>query len=133
MSEPVLLTEAELQDACRYWQGVLGLQDWRIVLKRVRFSAYGSEQKAKGGEVQVSHDKKTALIRITEPDDYNEQANRAIDGPQDMELTLVHELVHLHFAPLWHVIKGDVENRFEEQAVNALSLALIALKRSEPA
>lgn len=129
MSEPVILTEDELRDCCAEWQRVLGLQDWRVIVKLVRFAAYGSEQVSKAGEVKVNNEKREALIRITDPEDYALQCDADFEKPQDMERTLVHELLHLHFAPLWHVIKGDVENRFEEHAVNALSIALVTLKR----
>lgn len=126
----IILTDDELRACCCEWQRRLRLQDWDITIKRVRSSAY-RDGTAKAGDVEVSQEKRMAVIRVTEPDDYDNQQNPDFGIDQDMERTLVHELVHLHFAPLWHVIKGDIEDRFEEHAVNAISAALVAMKREE--
>lgn len=49
------------------------------------------------GECEWQLKTKIATIRILDPIDYPE--NLIIE--QDMEKTLVHELLHLHFAPLY--------------------------------
>lgn len=67
---------------------------------------------------------KWAKVAVLAPQD--DWANRIV--PRDEEFTLVHELVHLHFAPL-----GDLDHTPEEQAINALTEAILGRKRGEMA
>lgn len=127
----VILNQAQLEACCAWWQRVLRLQDWTIVIKRVRFSACDRTLGAGGlaGQVSWNLEKKGAVIKIVDPEDYDATCNPDFERPQDMEYTVVHELLHLHFAPLSHVTDGKLECRFEEQAVHAIALGLVSLER----
>lgn len=77
---------------CDYWKKTLGLSDWDIVIKTKRRWDIGEERQ---GEVQYSFLGKQALINILDPSDWNNE-----DFKQDIEKTLVHELLHCKFAIL---------------------------------
>lgn len=118
----VLLTHEELVELCREWQETLQLQDWTVAVAILR----GRDMTHVDNSAQVYYVQRTkeARIAILDPVDYPESNI----FPQDMEQALVHELVHLHVAPIWddesdHEVQG-------EQAVNCLANALIAAKRA---
>ncbi|MBD2771150.1 hypothetical protein [Iningainema tapete] len=107
---------------CTQWQQRLKLQDWDVNVKIVSLREMGESL---SGSVTYNIGKKIADIKLIKPEDYPCDSMR----PQDMEETLVHELLHLHFAPLG--IENDTpEQLAEEQAINALAKALIQFKRS---
>ena len=114
----------DLSALCAEWQARLRLQDWDIEVERVRHWRVGS---ASLGEVDVYRGKRTAKIRVLFPED-EEPGSWPTN---DEETTVVHELLHIHFDPLeppnidWSSPVGIAI----EQAVHALSVALVNLKR----
>lgn len=110
------MTELKLQKLAKAWQKRLRLADWDV---RVRVSRHWDMGDNRAGEVTTVTKKKQANISILSPLDWNESW-----GAQDQELTLVHELVHLHFMALEHQAR-DWNQLLEEQAVDALSKALV--------
>ena len=103
-----------LQPLLRKWQKRLRLQDWDITAK------YDDERVLDGqvGLTKFSSKYHHALIRILHPRDnfYTEP------GTQNVELTLVHELVHLWITPL-----GDHDSNAEELVVEMLAKGLLEL------
>jgi hypothetical protein len=75
------------------------------------------------GECDWVLPRKEAIIRILDPVDYPE--NKIFT--QDMERTLVHELLHLHFAPL---AIHDTDEILLEQAMHGIDGALVRLNRN---
>lgn len=75
------------------------------------------------GNVHWNADQKTAVVRVLAVSDYKIACPAALE---DMELTVVHELVHLTLSPLRSAAtnRGD-----EERAVNQISGALLKLER----
>lgn len=117
------LTEAELREKCPEWQKVLRLQDWGIKVRLARardLMEYGDL-----GQCQWNNEHKRAEILILDPNDYD--PGRQI--PYDMEQTLVHELLHLHFS-LFMAKDETPEATAQEQAINAMATALVTLKRN---
>lgn len=113
MTEPV---RCDLVALLAEWQPLLRLADWNVTAAYVRHLDHCS----------VSFDTryKRARIRMVDPIDWPEDP---ID-PYDIEKHLVHELCHLHLAPL--AIENDSPNHLhEEQAVESLARAFVALKR----
>ena len=87
-------------------------------------SGRSSELKPKTlGVIRWDKSKKTALIWVLDPADY-QLSFRAM--PDDMELTVVHELVHLELASL---PRSQVNRSTEEHAVNGIADPLLALDR----
>ncbi len=80
------------------------------------------------GECSTVLTTKTAVIRVLDPLDYSPNAA----WPQDMERVLVHELLHLHFAP-FEAENGTPEDVLQEQAIDCIATGLVALDRQAPA
>lgn len=120
--DPCHLTLDQLQELCTIWQKRLRLQDWviRIVLVPAR-EITGT------GRCSYEIDSKSALVQILRPEDYS--GDRDL-WPYDMEEVLVHELLHLHWAPL-KTREGSPEETAEEQAVASLAGALTRLSRGQ--
>lgn len=120
----VIISEEELRARCFEWQKVLKLQDWIISVFVFRERDFSDPGRA--AEIIMQLPKRMATIRILDPLDYPSNLVEL----QDMELALVHELLHLHFLPLRE--NGDIEGLhhvMEEQAIEAISRGLVFLKR----
>ena len=73
--------------------------------------------------------KKTATIRVLDPADYRLPFKEMLE---DMEFTVVHELIHLNFAPVVSEFqRSDANRREEEHAVNHMADALLKLDRNQ--
>ena len=113
----------ELRERCAYWQQVLRLQDWDVALRVCRKWAMGRE--ASLAYVEVYEEKREAHITFLDPMDYDPEG-----WPQEeMEQSLVHELIHLHLWP-FNPRAGTPQWTAMEQAVNALAQAVY--RRREP-
>lgn len=104
-----LASEVEL------WKKILRLQDWDTKVEIVRASSLNEGSQ---GQCSWVLSRKEAKISLLDPIDYNCKL-----WPQDHEVTLVHELLHLHFA---HV---EEASNYDEQAIVAISQALVKLRR----
>lgn len=102
-----------------YWKRVLRLQDWEIVLKVKPFRDMDDCR----GETNYHLQKKCAIISLLDPDD----SDRNEDFPYDLEQTMVHELLHLHFVDDGHTPE-ECPLVFE-QGINAVGAALVTLNR----
>jgi len=105
------------------WQQRLKLTDWHITISQVRRADL--KPKTMGG---ISWDKprKSATIWVLSASDYQLPYRAMLD---DMELTIVHELVHLELASL---PRKEASRSVEEHAVNGIADALLALDRKQP-
>jgi len=102
------------------WQERLNLKDWNITFELVRPDKL--EPKTLGN-IKWDSDVKAAKIQVLSAYDYQLPYREMLD---DMEFTVVHEMVHLHLASL---PKSDASRRVEEHAVNELAAALLRLAR----
>lgn len=124
MADEIILTQEQLEERLAYWQRVLRLQDWRVKARLVRerdFRNPGNQ-----GECEWSLSTKVAIIRILDPVDYSPDCAWL----QDMERTLVHELLHLHFAP-FRAESDTAEDISQEQAIDCIATGLVALYRNQ--
>lgn len=115
MTEPA---RPDLDALLAEWQPDLRLQHWTITVQYTR----RLEASAQNRYMLLSLKSK---IEIVDPIDYNADY---CNEPQDVERSLVHELLHLHFAG----ISPDNDSPLhvhEEQAVESLARAIVALKR----
>jgi hypothetical protein len=124
--ERTLLAEGFTNERLWVWQKKLGLQDWKITVVVAR----ASDLKPKTlGNIHWELDKKTAVIHVLDPADYKLPFK---DMLQDMEFTVVHELIHLDLAPvLADLQRNDANRREEEHAVNHMADALLTLDRKQ--
>lgn len=111
----------------RKWSAILRLQDWDIyfaIKRKEDMSLAGSQ-----ATMNVTEEIKTMFFEIIDPIDYKSTI------PQDIEMSLVHELVHIHSREWPSGGKVSTEEHpgsasiAEEQAVHALASALIKLDR----
>lgn len=107
------------------WQKRLNLADWNVTVVMSR----ATELKPKTlGNIHWDLDKKTAVIRVLDPADYRMPFQ---DMLKDMEFTVVHELIHLNFAPVVSDFqRSDANRREEEHAVNHMADALLKMDRN---
>ncbi len=120
----VILTEDDLKQKCKEWQEILSLQDWDVkpgIYRADSFKTEGSQ-----AECDWVLKEKMAIIRILDPVDYPE--NKL--WPQDMEISLVHELIHLHVAPFDETKAGSLQEIMMEQATDLIARALVRLIRA---
>ena len=124
--ERTVLAESFSKEKLSIWQKRLELQDWNVALEVVR----ATELKPKTlGNIHWDTDKKTATIRVLDPADYRMPLHAMLD---DMEFTVVHELIHLEIAPvLSHFTRSDADRRDEEHAVNHMADALLHLDKGK--
>jgi hypothetical protein len=108
------------------WQQRLNLQEWNISVVMAR----ASELKPKTlGNIHWDLPKKTATIHVLDPADYHLADKEML---QDMEFTVVHELIHLELAPvLSDLQRSDANRREEEHSVNHMADALLKLDRGK--
>jgi len=122
-----LLAQSYLDQRLTRWQERLKLQDWTITLV---MSHPSDLRRGTLGNVHWDADKKTAMIRVLDAADYGRPFRSTL---QDMEFTVVHELVHLELTSLTRNFKSRSEESFseEEQAVNRMSDALLQLDQAD--
>ena len=104
-----------------YWQQRLNLGDWKLSV----IASHTSDLKPETlGNVHWDLDAKTAVVRVLSPADYKMTCRAALN---DMELTIVHELVHITMSRMRNAQtnRGD-----EEEAVVQITDALIKLDRA---
>jgi hypothetical protein len=114
------VTEVEVAQWVKIWQDRLRLADWKIEAKIVRASELKPDTL---GNLRWNSDTRTALIRVLDPVDYDLPPARIA---QDMELTIVHELVHLHLSVL---PRDPTRKSVEEQVVDKIASALFNLEK----
>jgi len=114
------LVEPYVTERLSLWQQRLKLQDWKITI----VMAHPSDLKPKTlGNIHWDADKKSAILRVLDPSDYRMACHDMLD---DMEFTVVHELIHLELSSL---PRSEASRRDEEYAVNQIADALLALDR----
>jgi hypothetical protein len=121
----VQLSEEEAQDLCEEWKPILGLTDWAIrvvVVPKEDMKGQFLDGDFAQGTVQDHVTSRLALIKLVDPADYPDDAMT----PQDMELSLVHEMTHILINRLKVPQDGAV---VEEQIVDLLAEALVRARR----
>lgn len=98
-----------------HWQRALRLLDWRIKIAYVRGLVSPDGTPCYGLCSRLA-DNKTAQIQICDPE----------GNPFDVEQIVIHELLHLHFAPF--ETSAPAEIAAEEQAVWSIAEALAGAK-----
>jgi hypothetical protein len=126
--ERTVVVERYAVERLSVWQKRLNLQDWNISVVVSR----ATDLKPKTlGNIHWDTDKKTAVLRVLDPADYKLAFN---DMLQDVEFTVVHELIHLELSPVLSPLqRNDANRREEEHAVNHMADALLKLDRTNKA
>lgn len=119
----IYASQTELNEALAYWQKVLRLQDWRITAEVVRGRQFDSATQTAGTNLCTGL--KEAKITLRDPIDYESPRGT----PQDHELDLIHELLHLHLEPLIEVA-AETNGCYllKEQVIECLATGFVSLK-----
>lgn len=127
MAEQELCDEAQFLDLLKAevktWQRRLRLRDWTIEVCIRRYSDMPDDAIA---TIETFDERKDARISVLAPCDLPLLKDRFFGSEaSNYSLSIVHELLHLHLLPLSSY--EDQSRRIaEEQAINAISRALIA-------
>jgi len=116
------LAQQFVDEKLTVWKQRLKLEDWRVSAVMTPLSDFAP--KTLGG-IRWDKGKKTAVIYVLAPADYRLAFREMLD---DMELTIVHELVHLDLATAPH---REASRSVEEHAVNGIAEAMLALDRKK--
>jgi hypothetical protein len=124
---PCITEREQRQFAARFveeklavWRQRLKLENWNISVVMIRRSDL--KPKTLGG-IRWDKGKKSAVISVLDTSEYRLAFHAMLD---DMEFTIVHELVHLELAAL---PRSEASRTSEEHSVNQIAEALIELDR----
>jgi hypothetical protein len=130
-SLPGNLSEADLRRLLERWQKMLRLQQWHIKIRyaRSREMLIPDEGTISWGRCMLNDNHLRATILILHPDDYEDQLYGS--GREEIEATIVHELLHVQMCGMRDAIKGPdpAGDTVEEQVINVNSELLVALDR----
>jgi hypothetical protein len=108
------------------WQQRLELQDWHVEVTYARAWELTTQVGHCAGEIDYLVPARWACMRIRDPQDYVPTTWM----PEDIERTVVHELLHLHLGP-FAAEDDSPADVAQHQMINALARALVALARGQ--
>ena len=115
------LAQHFVKEKLEFWQKRLNLQKWAISIQLVRSSTLKPKTL---GNIHWDADVMQATIDVQSSYDYELPLQEMLD---DMEFTVVHELVHLRLSSL---PRSEASRSAEEHAVNELTRAFLKLAKS---
>ena len=116
----------ELHKQLVFWQEALFLRDWTVELRIVRQWEMGDSGTLAQCEWYLQ--RRDAIIKVLHPDDLPGIQHRFLNSEEcDYDISIVHELLHLHFAP-FHSTEDETSH---EQAINAISRGMVKVWRAE--
>ena len=111
----------QLETQIAYWQKILRLQDWIVIINFWPHAALGSRV----CQAEISRNSKHVVLSFRVPEDIPAVANDWPEGEaQDYDLSIVHELMHV----LVHDMQSK-EEWAEEQVCNIMARALVSSYR----
>jgi hypothetical protein len=112
--------QARVERLCRKWQVILRLQDWDLTITVGRWHEVHDEALAHTRRSEIrSH----AELMFRDEADY--RPTPAWPGDNNLELNVVHELLHLKLTPI-NIPKEREES--EEKVVESLARAILRLE-----
>jgi hypothetical protein len=122
-SDPRLqVTAPQVDRWTKKWQQRLDMSEWQVTTQIVRIWELKPETL---GNLRWNGDNHTATIKVLNPLDYDLPPADAI---QDIEYTILHELIHLQLS----VLPRDVASKgVEEKVVNRIGDALFRLDKGD--
>ena len=111
-----------LSERLAVWQRRLKLADWKISIR----TSHSTDLRPNTlGNIHWKIEEKVAVIRVLDTSDYHVGCRQALE---DMEFTVVHELIHLELSSLQD---SEASRQEEEYAVNRITRALLLLDRGK--
>ena len=121
-SEKYIFNHNHLEELLEEWKGILHLEQWDISLgiRRQKDFLEGDNQ----GEITFNRVECQAIIHILDPIDW-------VDIPfnQDMEKTLVHELLHIIYADFEPEDSDSLQYTLWHRSIDSMARVLVSLKR----
>lgn len=116
-------------DSCmKYWQKILGLSHWDIV---ITYSNNRDIEYLLGypalASISSSPSMERAIIRINSNPELDEDA--IINGSDDVEWSILHELLHLYYIDLSINKEDKVQGELIERIINKTCKALLTTGR----
>jgi hypothetical protein len=119
------LAEDFIRGKLPLWQHRLHLQDWNVTVLSVHRTDLREHTL---GNIHWDKEKRTGVIRVLNASEYGMPFQATLN---DIEFTIVHELIHLEMASL---PRSEASRSDEEHAINRLAAALIQFEqRDKPA
>lgn len=118
----VHLAETFVTERLAVWRQRLNLEDWKISVVMTRRNDLRPRTLA---TIRWDKANKSAVVWVLDASDYHGPVREMLD---DMELSIVHELVHLELASL---PRSEASRQSEEHAVNRIAEALLRLDRRD--
>jgi hypothetical protein len=122
LAERRRLAEQYVHEKLPFWQKRLALEAWNVSIFAVRTSDL---RPGTLGNIHWDRDKRTAVIRVLDASDYRMPLRATLN---DLEFTIVHELIHLELVSL---PRSEASRSDEEYAVNNLAAALLKFERAK--
>lgn len=117
----IINSQEELETLGHEWQEKLGLQNWNICFELCRQCDFKLQNV--NGENSWTRANMTSIINVLKSDEAYNPCFK-----YDMELIVVHELLHLYFAVL-QPDSGSEEEMQVEQSIELIAKALVQSKR----
>lgn len=122
LKDGFICSERDLITLCNKWKRKLGLDAWDIRVSIVR--GKNMEKDDASGTNQFSIAKRCAIINLIDPEDYPD-----IPFEYDMEVTLVHELLHIPLKYFSEPPEDSLEEFELEVFIDHQAKLLVSLSR----
>lgn len=118
------LTEDELSELCVKWQNLLRLSHWAIGIRICRRNEMPLQEAQATNHISLTTEQ--ALISILDSKDYPESI-----FSQDMEVSLVHELLHIPLKYFTDPEQSSLEYIHMEAFIEGMARLLVSMSRKE--
>lgn len=116
------ISDTQIASWVKVWQKRLRMEDWKIEAHIVRSTELKPDTLGNLKWNSINH---TAIIKVLNPMDYDIPP---ADIPEDIEYTVLHELIHLQLSAL----PRDLNRKdIEESVVNKIGDALMQFERGD--
>ena len=109
---------SQCRERVELWKRRLGLTGWRI---NVDFAHQMNLDENTQGQIKIYAYSRTASILLPSPETYSND----VYPLQDMEDTIIHELIHIVFDAIDAKEKSNTEHLMYERGIRAMSQALL--------
>ncbi len=116
-----ILTEQQMKAKIEYWKEILGLDAWEIKFAFKRRKDIPTDSQA---YVEWKLSKSSAFITMVCHEDYDNNL-----WSQDMETSLVHELLHIKCAAFDTFKVGTLQDTMHEQVIDSMAKILVTMDR----
>lgn len=121
VSCPKLDDHKSLQECLAFWQAVLGLHPWSLIVEFARGDQLEDDQ----AQIDFKWIYRMGRIRVRHPVDWYDFL-----WQQDIEISIVHELMHLILWPITSQLDAEhLKDSIKEQIIEDLARAFVLLRR----